>query len=165
MSNAQRVLSSRSGPAWLPDGGRADVVLAGTHGVVPSPTCLVRLIATHGDVVLTVPRADGGGLDIPTRRVGDEVVADCLQALLVRVGGSLRNTSLLGYVRNRVHEAPDDYPWPSPDAYFTVWHCQMPMEANAEGTWLDAAEAEIQLSARHWWPLAAHLLRFGALYD
>ena len=103
-----------------------------------------------------MPRADGGGLDIPTLHVTDDTAEACLQTLQLRTLGGLHPTTLLGYVRNVVHEAPRDYPWPSPDAYFVVWHCQVPQDVAVEGAWLDPAEAKAQLGGRHWWPLAAH---------
>lgn len=159
MTNAEQVLVSHPDAAWLPDGGRADVVLAVGPPAVPRPTCLVRLLATRQRQIFTTARADGGGLDIPTLPVGDRVVEDCLHALLVRVLGSMYPTTLLGYVRNVVQGTPDDYPWPSPDAYFVVWHFQLPTDFNAGGVWLDAVEAEEQLGDRHWWPLAAHVPR------
>src|SRR5512144_81268 len=100
---------------------------------------MVRLLATRDRRVLTVARADGGGLDIPTLHVADGVAEACLQTLQLRTLGSVHPTTLLGYVRNVVHEAPDDYPWPLPDAYFVVWHCQLPADVDAEGVWLDPA--------------------------
>ena len=143
--------------AWLPEGGRADVVLARQHAPAPSPTCLVRLLATCSRKVLVVPRADGMGLDIPTLRVGHAVVEECLRTLQLGALGSVHPTTLLGYVRNIVKEAPVDYPWPSPDAYFSVWHSELPETHGVEGVWLDAADAEPELGNRHWWPLVAHV--------
>jgi hypothetical protein len=160
MPNAERVLASHRDAAWLPEGGRADVVLADVDAEVPAPTCLVRLLATRDDQVLTVPRADGDGLDIPTQRVARGAHADALRTLMTRVLGGVHPSMLLGYVRNAVPEAPDDYPWPSPDAYFAVWQCRLPEELDPAGVWLDAETAATELSARHWWPLAAHLPMF-----
>lgn len=71
MQNTDVVLFSHPDAAWLPEDGRADVVLAGAHSVPPDPTCVVRLLVTHGGKVLTVDRADGKGLDIPTMAVRD----------------------------------------------------------------------------------------------
>ena len=156
MPSRERVLLSHPDAAWLPDGGRADVVLAGTGSVPPSPTCVVRLLATRDGSVLTVHRADGRGLDIPTMSVRDGAVDGCLEALMVRVIGSVQPTTLLGYVRNVVPGAPDDYPWAVPHAHFAVWHCALPADCDPQGVWLDSVEAERHLVDRHWWPLAAH---------
>ena len=157
MLNAQRVLVSHLDAAWLPKGGRADVVLADGDAAVPTPVCLVRLLVTRAGRMLTLPRSDGGGLDIPTARVERGAHVDCLRSLMIRVLGSLHPTTLLGYVQNVVPDAPDDYPWPSPRAYFAVWLCQLPEDFEPDGVWLHATAAETELSARHWWPLAAHV--------
>jgi hypothetical protein len=149
------VLVSHQSAAWLPDGGRADVVLAGVGAVVPSPICLVRLLVTRGSRILVEARSDGRGLDIPSRRVRDGEWQGPVEDLLGQTAGRDRHPRLLGYVRNHVAGAPEDYPWPSPDAYFAVWHCLLPAHEDAPGMWLDAAEAEAELCDRHWWPLAA----------
>lgn len=153
-----RVLLSRRDAAWLPDGGRADVVLAGAGAEPPSPTCLVRLLVTRAGRILTVPRADGRGLDLPTRPVGDGDVDGCVQTLMLEAVGRVHPT-LLGWVRNVVPGDPDGYPWPLPKAHFAVWHCQVPADGDPRGTWLDGPEAQTHLGGRHWWPLAAHVSR------
>lgn len=158
MPEEDELLVSVADAAWLPEGGRADVVLAGPDAVPPDPTCLVRVLASRDGKVFTVPRADGKGLDLPTLPVGDGTAHGCLQALMAQVVGSAHPAVLLGYVRNVVPDAPADYPWPSPEAHFAVWHCAVPAACEPRGTWLDAAEAESQLGERHWWPLAAHVL-------
>lgn len=159
MPNTERLLLSHPDASWLPNGGRADVVLVGADAVVPNPTCIVRLLITRGKEILTEARADGGGPDIPSLRVCSGTVEENMEALLVRVLGAVYPATLLGYVRNVVHEAPDDYPWPSPVAHFAVWRCTYTGDLGAHGLWLDAAEAEAELGNRHWWPLAAHLRR------
>lgn len=146
-------------PSWLPVGGRADVVLAEADAVPPRPTCLVRLLVMRERKVLAVHRADGRGLDIPTLLVEDGAVDDSLQALVVRVLGKEHPTELLGYVRNTVPGSPADYPWPSPQAHFAVWHCASPIDREIRGVWLEMSEAEALLGDRHWWPLAAHARR------
>lgn len=157
--NAEQVLVSYHDAAWLPEGGRADVVLAGKHDTAPSPTCLVRLLVTQRRRVLVVRRLDGMGLDIPTLRVGEANVDECLQNLMVGALGGLHPITLLGYVRNHVPAAPDDYPWPWPHAHFTVWHSELPGDLHVGGVWLNAADAEAELGNRHWWPLADHVPR------
>jgi hypothetical protein len=129
--NNEVLLVSHTDAGWLPDGGRADVVLAGTDAALPRPTCVVRLLATRDGKVLAVPRADGKGLDIPALSVRPSEVDDCLQALIVRVLGGVHPTMLLAYVRNVVTGAPDDYPWPSPDAHFAVWYCAVPADCES----------------------------------
>lgn len=141
------------------------MVLAGTDTDAPTPTCMVRVLATrHGDV-LTLTRHDGKGLDIPTVTVGDDLVEDCLGSLLVSALGSLRPATLLGYVRNTVNQPADNYPWPVPEAYFTVWHCEVPAGCERQGRWLQPPSAQVELKDRHWWPLAAHVLGRGTPAD
>ncbi len=126
---------------------------------MPAPTCMVRLLATREGEVFTVPRADGNGLDIPTRRVGSAAPEKCVETLLVSALGRVHPTVFLGYVRNVVNESTDDYEWPVPDAYFAVWHCDLPADCEvAEGHWLGAREAKRRLGDRHWWPLAATVM-------
>jgi hypothetical protein len=164
VSNPEQFVASLRDAAWLPPGGRADVVLA-HDGNVPSPTCLVRLLVTRDRQVLTQRRRDGRGRDIPTRHVGDGDPQDVLLRLMLDVLGGAHPTSLLGYVRNVVPDASEDYPWPCPEAHFVVWHCSLPADsataaltaAGSGTTWLTPAEATTQLGERHWWPLAAHL--------
>ena len=159
MSNAEHVLVSHPDAPWLPKGGRADVVLAGGRAVAPTPTCLVRLVATRDGRVLVAPRPDGRGLDLPTLHVGTMGVQERVRALLLEALGDVHPVALLGYVHNVVPEATGDYPWPAPDAYFSVWHSRLPTDADVGGVWLDAVDAEAHLGDRHWWPLAAHLPR------
>jgi hypothetical protein len=121
-----RLLVSHDGPAWLPAGGRADVVLAGRSATLPEPTCLVRLLVTRDGQMLVVPRRDGRGLDIPTQTVVDGAADHALVSLVVATLGDVRPTALLGYVRNAVPAPSDDYPWPAPDAYFAVWPGRRP---------------------------------------
>ena len=159
VSVTTRVLVSHDAPGWLPVGGRADVVLAGAAAEVPEPTCLVRLLVTRGGRVLAVPRPDGRGLDIPTRAMVGGAPEASLRSLVVAALGDVHPTTLLGYVRNVVPTPPEDYPWPSPDAYFVVWHCALPAGVDVGGEWLDSGRAEAHLGDRHWWPLAATLVR------
>lgn len=107
--------------------------------------------------MLVVARPDGGGMDIPTLSVADDVPELALEALLVEVLGDVRPATLLGYVRNVVNDAPGDYPWPAPDAYFVVWHCREAADVHANGVWLDRGQAKAQLRNRHWWPLGAYV--------
>ena len=147
------MLVSRPDAPWLPPGSRADVVVAAAGQGPPDPVCLARLLVTCDGQVLTLPRADGRGLDIPTRAVGEESLADCLESLTLGALGRLRPTTLLGYVRNLVPAPQPGYPWPVPHAHFAVWHCRLPRAREVEGTWLDLREAEAELGERHWWPL------------
>jgi hypothetical protein len=130
---SERVLVSNATPSWLPDGGRADVILGGTDSVPPSPTSLVRLLATRHGKVFTVHRADGSGLDIPSLSVEGGAVEGCLKALMVRTFGGVHPARFLGYVRNIVSGAPNDYAWPSPHAHFAVWHCALPPDCDPRG--------------------------------
>lgn len=132
-------------------------MLAGVPAVAPSPICLVRLLVTRGKSILVEARSDDRGLDIPTRKVRDGAWEVSLEDLLRQtVTSEGDHARLLGYVRNDVPGAPEDYPWPAPHAYFAVWHCPLLAYQDAPGMWLDAGEAEAELRDRHWWPLAAH---------
>lgn len=155
---AGRLLLSYPDAPWLPDGGRAEVVLAKPGAGPPEPVCLVRLLATHERKILVVPRADGRGLDLPFMRVDGRPVDACVRSLTVDTFGAAEPARLLGFVRNVVHDAPDTYPWPTPYAHFVVWHCHRAMDTTEQGVWLDEAEAECALATRHWWPLAAYAL-------
>lgn len=130
-------------------------MLAGVPAVPPSPICLARLLVTRENSILVEARSDGRGLDIPTRRVRDGEWEEQVEDLLRHAGVAIQ-PRLLGFVRNHVPGAPEGYPWPSPHAHFAVWHCPLPAQRDAPGTWLNAADAETHLSERHWWPLAAH---------
>ena len=134
------------------------MVLADVASPVPRPTCVVRLLATRDGHVLTVPRGDGTGLDIPSVRVAAQSVDECLQELTVRALGKPRPATMLGHVRNAVTQPSEGYPWPVPDAYFSVFHCEVPSDSEGHGEWLAPSAARAQLHARHWWPLAAHVL-------
>jgi hypothetical protein len=157
------VLSSRPDAPWLPRGGCADVVLAHSD-VPPDPVCLARLLVLREGQVLTWPRADGRGPDIPTRAVDDRGVRACVDALVRDVVGPTRPTRLLGYVRNVVRAPVDAYPWPAPQAHFAVWLCELSPGVRAHGVWLDLDDAEPVLGDRHWWPLV-DALREGRAHD
>ena len=154
-----RIISSSTAPAWLPDGAQADVVLAGDDGMAPEPTCVVRLLLTRADHVLTVPRPDGRGADLPSAVVQDGAVEEALDVLVARFLGPGRAVRLLGYVRNVVAAASADYPWPAPLAHFAVWHAALapdedaPADADHRAGWLAMADAGTHLGHRHWWPL------------
>lgn len=161
MTSPALVLASTPDAPWLPPGGRADVVLAGAGEDPPEPTCLVRLLVVHDGRVLVSPRGDSGGLDIPTRRVGDESPDVALRALAAETPASVGEPALLGYVRNVVPTPADGYPWPVPEAHFAVWVSDLGAgegrRTQAAG-WLDRHEAEEHLGERHWWPLAVAYL-------
>jgi hypothetical protein len=154
--SAHRRLVSYPDAAWLPPGGRAEVVLAGPDAAPPEPTCLVRALVTRSGAVLTRARGDGRR-DIPTRRVGEEPVAHAVRSLLVDTMGDLAPARLLGWVRNVVEGPVEVYEWPTPEAHFAVWHCEAPAALQPEGRWLEAGRVESQLGRRHWWPLGGQL--------
>lgn len=138
------------------------MVLAGPAASAPTPTSMVRVLVTRRGELLTVPRADGRGLDIPSRRVGHgDAVEACVQRLLRSALGSVPPAVLVGYVRNVVDQPTGDYPWPTPVAHFGVWHCELPAHCEVGGRWLDAGEATSLVAERHWWPIAAHVMSRG----
>lgn len=161
MTSQARVLASTQDAPWLPPGGRADVVLASGGEDPPEPTCLVRLLVVHDGGVLVSPRRDGGGLDIPTRRVGGESPDAALRTLAAETPAFAVESALLGYVRNVVATPADGYPWPVPEAHFAVWVSDLEAGRGRRAhtaRWLDRHEAEEHLGERHWWPLAAAYL-------
>ncbi|MGG5260579.1 NUDIX hydrolase [Phycicoccus avicenniae] len=114
---------------------------------------MVRLLLSRDGSVLTVPRADGAGPDLPNAAVGEETPDEALAGLAQRVLGRHAPARLLGYVRNTVPDPTPHYPWPVPVAHFTVWQCVAPQGVEPDGRWLDEASARTLLAERHWWPL------------
>ena len=164
MHTGDQVLTSRPDAPWLPPGGRADVVLAATDTPVPDPVCIVRLLTMYADEagprLHVVSRSDGGGPDLPTRLVADGSPEECLAALAADTWGQDLPVQLLGYVRNVVTPPVDDYAWPVPHAHFAVWHASLAdLSSPTSGEWLAEEQARDALAERHWWPLAAHVLR------
>ena len=151
------VVSSVPDPPWLPEGGRADVVLAAPGDEPPTPVGLVRLLVTgpHGRV-FTVPRTGGRpGLDLPTAAVPVAAsVRGVLAGLVSDVLGRTAPTVQLGFVRNTVPPGTV-YEWPSPVAHFCVYRTVDPQSPVVDGTWLDRDTAAVHLAERHWWPLLA----------
>lgn len=148
---------------WLPPGSRADVVLS--DHPAPEPTTVVRLLVTSGEDVWVTPRADGGGLDLPTARVTDGVAA-ALDGLVATAPVGTTGLRPWGFVRNLVPDPPADYPWPAPVAHFAVWHGTVDPSAEPDGAaragqdsqeaggrWLGPSAATEALDERHWWPL------------
>ena len=124
------------------------MVLAHEDAAPPEPTCMVRVLVTRRGAVLTRRRADGRGPDIPTHPVGDDSVAHTLQSVLAGLGSEVGAVRLLGWVRNVVDEPDPGYPWPTPEAYFAVWHCEVAPDSDLEGEWLQPGEAEGHLGER-----------------
>jgi len=150
----ERVVRSTVDPPWLPPGSRADVI-SSRQQEPPTTTVVVRLALTRGDDLLVLDRLDGGGADLPSAPVGGLAPADALGRLHAVVtgrppGGDLR---LLGYVRNTVPHPDADYPWPAPQAAFTVWAGGLEDPRPPAGRWLPPDERGAALGDRHWWPL------------
>ena len=74
---------------------------------------------TQGSV-LVVSRHDGG-LDLPSRAVGDATAEEALGELQREVLGDQEGAELVGYVRNTVPAGDTSYPWPVPRACFAVY--------------------------------------------
>jgi hypothetical protein len=119
---------------------------------------VVRLLAIREGAVFTVPRADRLALDIPSLRVDGADLEQCLADLVTATFGRPLPTELFGFVRNTVAMPSGDYPWPVPEAHFSVWRVEVPANCHPQGTWLQASEAEAELASRHWWPMAAYAL-------
>jgi hypothetical protein len=153
----ERVVSSVPDAPWLPPGSRADVI-ASRQDSAPSNTVVIRLAVLRDEDLLVVTRPDGG-LDLPSKRIGDAGVVVALAQLRQSV---LRSTDdpaprLVGYVRNTVPSAGQEYPWPTPQACFAVFVEHGAVGQPAEGVWLSWDRARAELSERHWWPLLAEL--------
>jgi hypothetical protein len=160
----ERVIRSITDAAWLPPGGRVDVI-ASRQDTAPSTTVLVRL-AVLRDGELLARRRDGGGWDLPSQEVGTHGAMAALTDLergVLGVGdrAEVERPSLLGYVRNTVPHGADGYPWPIPQASFAVFLARTPTrellaaDGSPDCRWLPLRSAAGTLSARHWWPLLA----------
>lgn len=155
----ERVLQSTSDAAWLPSGGRADVITS-RQDAPPPNTVVVRLAVTGPRGVLVLPRPDGDP-DLPSRSVGAGTPHEALaQLVTATLGGSVRREpALIGYVRNVVRQPDDGYAWPTPFACFAV-HA-LPVEGrvtDAAVEWISLQDTAAALVRRHWWPvLALHL--------
>lgn len=149
----ERVVQSTPDAPWLPPGSRADVI-ASRQANPPPNTVIVRAVIERAHGLLVVERADGRGLDLPTRRVeAGERAETALQALCEGLGLSPTRASLLGYVRNVVPTPDVTYPWPAPAACFALFTVSADGEVPTTGTWCPAESRERELGGRHWWPL------------
>lgn len=149
----ERVVMSTPGAPWLPPGSRADVI-ASRQDSPPPNTVVVRAVVRSAGAMLVVERADGRGLDLPTRTVGDgEIAQDALWALGNDLGVLAEGATLLGYVRNVVAHPDSTYPWPTPTACFALFEFTAPGLADVAGTWLPSASLAAELGDRHWWAL------------
>ena len=148
----ERVLHSQAEPPWLPAGSRVDVISSRQDGP-PASTAVVRLLAHTGGSVLVVSRHDGG-LDLPSRAVGDATAEEALGELQREVLGDQGGAELVGYVRNTVPAGDTSYPWPVPRACFAVYAREVD-EARpfGGGHWIALDEAAERLAERHWWVL------------
>ncbi|MFC7486259.1 DUF4031 domain-containing protein [Knoellia sp. CPCC 206453] len=149
----ERVVMSTPGAPWLPPGSRADVI-ASRQDNPPPNTVVVRAVVRNAGALLVVERADGRGLDLPTRTVGDgQSAEDALRALGDELGVAAEGAVLLGYVRNVVKQPDVTYPWPSPNACFALYAVATDGLEDASGTWLPSQSQMSELGERHWWPL------------
>lgn len=152
---AEEILRSTPDAAWLPQGGRADVVAS---RVAPTPAGLVRLLIRRGTAVFCVHRDGAGKLDLPTRTVpvSDPDGRATARQLAFDVLGTRAEVTPLGFVRNIVASPTDDYAWPVPLAHFTVWGAEG--EPAIAGAWVGVHGPDSVLKDRHWFPLvsAAH---------
>ncbi|MER7604918.1 hypothetical protein [Nocardioides sp. NPDC127503] len=140
---------------WLPAGGVAEVVLAGTGDELPGPVGLVRLLITDdAGRIFCAPRSRGvPGWDLPTTPVEDADPAAVINDLTLATFGTQQPVAPVGAVRNVVPGAAA-YEWPSPVAYFYVYRPTTRPAPVVEGVWLTQEEAAAEMSERHWWPLA-----------
>lgn len=149
----ERVVQSTPEPPWLPPGSRADVI-ASRQDSPPPNTVVVRVVARDASSLLVVERADGAGLDLPTRTVAQgEKAEDALRSLCDEFGIRSDGASLLGYVRNVVPRPDPAYPWRTPAACFALFAVTTDGRAPTTGTWLPTERQADQLGERHWWPL------------
>ncbi|WP_040166102.1 hypothetical protein [Microbacterium gorillae] len=151
---AQSIATVAPAP-WLPNGGRADVLVLPSP---PDPMCLVRLLILRDRSAFCVPREDTASLDLPTRAVpGEDARGErTIRALADEVLGPRGMVRFLGVVRNEVAVGTPDYPWPTPYAHFGVWRA-----ADAPiigGEWVAVDDARSPLARKHWYPLALHAL-------
>ncbi len=149
----ERVVMSTPGAPWLPPGSRADVI-ASRQDNPPPNTVVVRAVVRTAGALLVVERADGRGLDLPTRTVDDgQSAEDALAALGDQHGVTAHGATLLGYVRNVVKHPDATYPWPTPNACFALFVVATDGLEDVSGTWLPSGSQMAELGERHWWPL------------
>lgn len=149
----ERVVLSVPDAPWLPPGARADVI-ASRQDEAPPRTVVVRAVVRDSRGLLVVERGDGGGLDLPMRRVaGGEPPTSALDDLAAELGVWRARAQLIGYVRNVVRMPDPDYPWPVPTACFALF--TLPADGVEGGRWLPAVDQPAALGERHWWPLLA----------
>ncbi|MFC7491207.1 MULTISPECIES: DUF4031 domain-containing protein [unclassified Knoellia] len=149
----ERVVRSTPDAPWLPPGSRADVI-ASRQDNPPPNTVVVRAAVRDARGLLVVERADGHGPDLPARTVGEgETAVLALASLCADLGLSADSARLLGYVRNVVSTPDPTYPWPTPQACFTVHAVPADGATPTAGSWCPPARQERELGDRHWWPL------------
>lgn len=147
----ERVVKSTPEAPWLPAGSRADVI-ASRQDSPPPNTVVVRAVIHGPRGLLVVDRADGRGVDLPTRVVAEgEAAADALRGLCHELGASVEGATLLGYVRNVVRTPDPAYPWPVPTSCFALFTVA-PTDA-LTGTWCPPERQVGELGDRHWWAL------------
>ncbi|WP_353951219.1 DUF4031 domain-containing protein [Knoellia sp. S7-12] len=149
----ERVVESTPEAPWLPPGSRADVI-ASRQDNPPPNTVVVRAAIHASGGLLVIERADGRGLDLPGRAVGEgEGVEEALRMLGDTVGVPVGGAALLGYVRNVVPHPDAAYPWPTPTACFAVYSVAADGGAVTTGIVLPPESQVAELGERHWWPL------------
>lgn len=149
----ERVVESTPEASWLPPGSRADVI-ASRQDNPPPNTVVVRAAVRGSGGLLVIERADGRGLDLPTRTVGEgEGGEDSLRTLCDSVGVPADGAALLGYVRHVVPHPSAAYSWPTPMACFAVYTVAADGGAATTGIWLPPESQGAELGERHWWPL------------
>jgi len=154
----ESILRSTPSAPWLPPSGQAGVVRS---AIAPSPTSLVRLLIRRGEYVFCVPRDGSGKVDLPTQSVRPEDPDGRIAAIDLApfVLGRTAAARPVGFVRNVVVTATDDYDWPIPLAHFSVWAAGG--EPAIAGTWI-RADASSEVSDRHWFPLLSRRTLAGS---
>lgn len=155
MDRSARLLQETPDAPWLPPGGCAQVWV-GSDCDVPEPAVIVRLLLTRSRMGRTeffciqTPR----GLDLPTRVVGSVPPLIALEQLVDEtVGASAASVGCVGFVRNVVAQATEDYTFPVPLAHVPVFEARGAVTPRVPGTWLGVDEATALVDQRHWWPI------------
>lgn len=164
MSESERLLTETPSAPWLPAGSAAQVWV-GSDCLNFEPAVIVRLLLIRTSLApqfFVMPSEKG--LDLPTRFLGSadrrasaqDGLADLMSDV---VGDADQTTRCVGYVRNVVPAADDDYPHPAPLAHVPVFRMEVEPDPVVDGSWVTVDTARKSLGERHWWPIVEHALR------
>jgi len=164
MPFSDRLVASTADASWLPPGSTAEV-WACDSTASPEPVIIVRFLLTRvvagrEPEIFCVEVTKG--LDLPTRFLGGDngwtASTVGLDDLSQDLFGRLVPTRCVGYVRNVVPTPDETYQYPTPYAHVPVFTATSTHEPIAPGHWVPLSRGRVELSTRHWWPVAEWFL-------